>query len=581
MSKNYSFLLALVVTVTGCMPDSLTKYRVDPIVPTAVPTVAAGTTNFSTLEYFQVTNQTSGGNYSLFVDQASTTSSAYTCAIEKSEITAVQTDISANPSTSSGVIGTDADVTCYLNADELELFHKGLSLKLQVPAGICEYLAYDHYSFFQYQYRNSTAENVQTVATVYVSDDGCSSLPTNIPATTALCVGDYSGNNPAGPNCDDGSITNITNTVHMTGAGGNPNPCTITGATVVTTTTTECGGKIGSCLNGPAVDNQDKSATTNWPRQMVVNASAGYEKQWDFATPISKGHGSNLYLANYTNRCSTSNLVNRYSDELGGVCSSGLYTTQVTCEDNGFVWSPNTNNLASFASDFSKATGIGQRDLMYDPRKGPNPFYTFSCLDQDFEVIGRIRVMVRDWNVRFSKTADDTVLHYTNDGTKMDRGGSEPGGITSYNDFADWDDFAKSGGTCSNGISLTQATCSVAGAVWTMSNQGMCARTALVASGTCTAAGYTWLGRCIDSTITTSASCTGVQTPVWMPTNCIDFTYRNQADCVAVADRYWTGTNCVDTTQTTYALCNAASMTWAGGCQSDVAPLFSFPGNSL
>lgn len=266
MRKHSSLLLTLAMGLSACMPDSLTKYRETPVVPTAVATTAPGVTNFTTLSYFQVTNTTAGDKYSLFRDNASASSMSLDCSIEKSVITAVSDDINNNPTTSNGIINTNADVNCYINAEELELYTKGLKLKLQVPAGVCQYITYDHYSFFKHQYRVSNpAIQVVTNETYQLGTGATCTLPTS-PAIQdpPTCIGDYSGGNPAGPNCDTGSVRVITNIRTFTGPAAGT--CTVSSITSTSSSDTECAGKIGSCLAGPAVDHQDIISDYDWPR---------------------------------------------------------------------------------------------------------------------------------------------------------------------------------------------------------------------------------------------------------------------------------------------------------------------------
>ena len=617
MRKHSSLLLTLAMGLSACMPDSLTKYRETPVVPTAVATTAPGVTNFTTLSYFQVTNTTAGDKYSLFRDNASLGSMSLDCSIEKSVITGVADDINNNPTTSNGIIYTNADVNCYLNAEELELYTKGLKLKLQVPAGICQYISYDHYSFFKHQYKVSNpALQVVTNYTYQLATGSTCTLPTAPTTLTApKCIGDYSGGNPAGPNCDTGSVR--VNTITRTYSGGGTGTCTTSSDSAPVAADTECGGKIGNCLAGPAVDHQDINADYAWPRLMIVEAYDGFEKEWEFKSPISQSHSTNLYIANYTNKCSaasdSNSLTNRYADEVSGTCLNGTTIVPglslLQCEAQNYTWKPFNHNLSLYSQAYSKLSGAGSSDFYYDPMKGANPFYTYSCLDENFELIGRIRVLVRDWNVRFSKTADQTLLVKTNDATKMDKDGTEPGGSTPYNDFKDWDDMLESTGTCSTSTYTTEAKCTAAGAKWLLNNQGICHVAGFTTSGTCTAGGL-----CSDGASTTSGACTGIWTantwdsgtshcintaatsstcaagtaggtPTWAYTSCVDTSTTtpdafSKANCETTVGRFWTGSNCVWKSISTPTACTGTKV-WSHGCQAGVAPLFKFPGFGL
>jgi hypothetical protein len=226
--------------------------------------------------------------------------------------------------------------------------------------------------------------------------------------------------------------------------------------------------------------------------------------------------------------------------------------------------------------------------------KGANPFYTYSCLDEDFEVIGRIRVLVRDWNVRFSKTGDQSILVKTNDVTKMDRVGTEPGGVSSYNDKKDWDDMVYSAGYCDYSpsappttLATSESRCIAAGAKWILHNQGICHISGFTSQGTCTAGGLcsngvsttqtvcetalgewianTWdsnTSKCVNPGAIYNSICAGGSvggTPTWIYTSCVDTSTNTphaftQSTCEVG--------ECSNGIHTTSATCTGAGGVW-------------------
>jgi hypothetical protein len=80
-----------------------------------------------------------------------------------------------------------------------------------------------------------------------------------------------------------------------------------------------------------------------------------------------------------------------------------------------------------------------------------NPFYTFYCFDEAYEIKGRIRMVVREWD-RIFPTATTSLSYISDIGSltssrqdyaygQTSENPGDPDGYNSYNDLKDWDDF--------------------------------------------------------------------------------------------------------------------------------------------
>ena len=138
------------------------------------------------------------------------------------------------------VIGWDAEdytkadssvaMDCVLEVEELDLFTQGAKLELKVDNGVCEYITYEPFRFFQYQLGISNMIQYDVKC-----DEICGAMNPSICATydsglfkthsgsftfageqdfyddssanPQQCRFDYSDNGFEGPNCDEGKIT--------------------------------------------------------------------------------------------------------------------------------------------------------------------------------------------------------------------------------------------------------------------------------------------------------------------------------------------------------------------------------------
>ena len=185
-------------------------------------------------------------------------------------------------------VGTGVDMTCILEAQELDLYFNGVNLVWQGPQLQCNYVKMTPYSFYQFQPgigpTTVTATQVVGSPPVITGTTGGTTGAFVNSSGAIECDADYSGTSPvAGPNCCEGTYTyNLT-----------------VGAGPATTTTVSWGGNASNCLAGPAMASQPKDPA-GFPEPSIFFLAGGtVNSSYAVAAPISKPNGSNAGVANY------------------------------------------------------------------------------------------------------------------------------------------------------------------------------------------------------------------------------------------------------------------------------------------
>lgn len=215
------------------------------------------------------------------------------------------------------------------------------------------------------------------------------------------------------------------------GNGGTATPvigCEVTADAAVTTPAVSCAGSPGSCMDG-AIRSDSLLATISdediASNVTFVNNESGAITPVDivYDSPLSKGYGTNLKLANYMNK---------------NDCSDGDY---------GFDWAQWINYSTGTASDGAS-----------NPFAGARNHYEYTC-DGGAGTVARVRLLVRDFDSNFFVNdfierfdlfhATDTT--YTVVGQNpMDDGADEYCAFAPCNNRADLDDYYNNG-TCGAG----------------------------------------------------------------------------------------------------------------------------------
>lgn len=379
------------------------------------------------------------------------------------------------------------DITCFFEAEELSLFHSGMSFAYEASPNTCEYVAYAPYSYYdrvpgtstssitQVECENATDADAATRGAPAYDPDGTGPTPattagcgqsvdTSIVSVTErrafpnfgevqdLCRFDYTKD--GGPNCDEGmiSLTILTVTVDDNGVVSSNS----------TTTRGSCGGKASNCIAGPiklepTIANMTNgsvvhrtelngfftktvelpgvmdTATMRQNRDYVNFRRNLASTQIDFIDDFDLGYKA-AYAAPAYNKAYDPNLLDMYSSNkrMDGtpIVSSAALTAQ------------------------SKIHGYTARPLAIEAFMGASasyktsPFYTFYCLDRAMDIKARIRMVVRDWDRVFPVSNNLELLSDINMGVNARQDVPDdveiPGDQDSYNyfnDVADWDDF--------------------------------------------------------------------------------------------------------------------------------------------
>ncbi len=313
-----------------------------------------------------------------------------------------------------------------------------------------------------------------------------------------LCRFNYTDN--GGEKCDDGSVTisEIVVTEVFDADGLRQTPTTTT-----LLRTINCGGKAANCISGPIKNHSELTATkgsiltpanfdevtkysvsypslypsgpdnyhyANFRRDLAhtninfANSShdylvAGGKKSVNFSGTGDLSDGTTDYLAAYLNawtglsttdiKAFSANEVERYSRNLlRNANTKNLDTTfdytKTSSDPNDYTVLENSSILENRYT---------ARPYAFEPFVGlangyeTNPVYTFSCLDNTFEVKARIRVFVRDWD---KVLPSDATLEYVTDINRSEAKQDAQREIESvgsndesndYNDVLDWDDI--------------------------------------------------------------------------------------------------------------------------------------------
>lgn len=313
------------------------------------------------------------------------------------------------------------DITCYIEIPEGDLFVNGLSLVYNVPPQMCKHFLRKTYWFYNQEVGygpknilvnvNQTTTTANGASTTVVNSRTCTvdgvTAPCSNPfkevsfdetASAPSCVYNKSNwKNRA--NCCFGNFTMTTTVVDTSGA-----------PTTTNVVEANWGGQIGSCIQGAGKTDWAFSSAEGQPLSVVEFAYNGISSTYTVTSPLQ-------YILDST----TMGVANYYN--------TSLHT------HTGFA-SNTPSNLPYFIEPIDDRDGT--------PVPSAQDSYQFECLDDNFEVIHRIRTYVREWDTyqdyaSYISSAGNTVVpdHSGSEGTTCD-GISGP-----CNDFYDIDDFVR------------------------------------------------------------------------------------------------------------------------------------------
>lgn len=360
------------------------------------------------------------------------------------------------------------DITCMLEGGELDIYQLGMNTQIFASKGLCKFTQIRPYGFWQWQYKKTTPNNAKLIVSGECS--GGTRTLTNTDGSSFRCQGDYASDEGFGdgPNCDDGSYSevNISYSDLSDPADGTCDTATIT------VNDRTCGGKKFACFGGSQKEEFTTTQLGSGIRSTIYPSSDGIRVDYSVASPLNKGLISNRNIVNYTanNTCSTTDNYNYNNESWRSYASTSTarpltgtieiptaYTSTVTgtgtlfteelVPGDVFFAAGESYVVNSIASDTSltlanpvvntvAALTTFSLSPFSDPfLAGSEPFYEFSCLDAAYDTIGRIRMMVREWDRDFKVTDRIDQLTIPLAGTTSNTAGSvtATGVGTAYN----------------------------------------------------------------------------------------------------------------------------------------------------
>jgi hypothetical protein len=390
---------------------------------------------------------------------------------------------------------TANDITCFFEAEELTLLHGGFSFDIGASKNTCDYVGYSPFGFYDRIPGNSTAsynyvtctDISNTLSGTVASELGFNTSNSNGPAEcfdyfidgsiTApgtrerftigneleLCRFNYED----GPSCDIGKIT--INEYAITYDAGDPNaiPAVLPDwKTTKSTRVINCGGKIPNCVSGPVAEM--KSGVSKFTEVTNTNLNQEFKKTHTYDGIQGKYYSVKNYT-NYRRDLASKNIdfMNSYSLPAAytgiWLTSFGLnrifdpqvmdfYSYNKKLDGTSLI----TDTGSTLTPDITTASYTDKRfrarPLAADPFLGlvapVNPFYTFYCYDDAFDVKARIRMVVREWDRIFPTDSSDLELLSDLGKGQFARMDSTveyevPGDTDQWllmNDIQDWDD---------------------------------------------------------------------------------------------------------------------------------------------
>lgn len=248
-----------------------------------------------------------------------------------------------------GATGTDRDIVCISEVEELDLYFSEIKVQYHVPSDMCHYLRHNPYHFWE----REPGVGVTDVHWRVELDGSFTNVLNSAGGKPVPCSYDYTPS--LGPNCCMGTYTK---TIDVAKSGGGYD---------TTTSVESWGGKPGNCLFGPATDTQTKNAANLPSPDIYWVENVGINKTYTIKPAIDMSFGDtpvlqNLWAANFYNR------------------------------------SQHTQPTPLVPPGYAAGRPVPMRLGATYTGYLPSDTYDFSCLDAAEEVNYRIRLMIREWN---------------------------------------------------------------------------------------------------------------------------------------------------------------------------------------
>lgn len=320
---------------------------------------------------------------------------------------------------------TSEDIQCIVEVPEGNLNASALSLNINAPPGMCEYLVETPYYF----YNKPIGQGPEEINISFnVSTDASGAI---IPAgTTSACTAKDLASNASTVPCSSipDLIVGMSPMATYTATCAYGECCFGTRKITVTTTATNPSGDVSTntviddkqwgpknmllCIGGLGKQGWGAlSKDNNTPiSALSPTAASGLNYARTLTSPISLVQSSNIHVANYSNP-----IMNQH---------------------RGFV-STRVSNLPYAIDPID--------DLSGHLIPAANDSYTYECVDEAYETKHRIKVYIRDWDTMPDYTAFISSKGVTfnpdrpNDVSPAPNCDSLPGAACDYSD--DWDDL--------------------------------------------------------------------------------------------------------------------------------------------
>lgn len=284
---------------------------------------------------------------------------------------------------------SDRDIECMVEVDELDLVMYGLSFTTQISGANCAHVSYTPYYYF------SAPAGPGPTAVAYEVNEDSEIIAHDINGFSAgnapYCPYDYS--HAGGPNCCTGNYS-----LTVTKPDGD-------GGTETETTQRSWGGSASACISGAGTLDEMKDgmpATVYYANSAEAGGGLAISKSYSGVLGRLSGRGLRA-RPGYT----TGNAINSLtaSGRLGPMGFMSLF-------------------LANYVEPANWGGG--------EPEGLAQAYYEFTCYDPAHEETGRIRLVVREWNV--------AVPYAPGSLARADEVGMD--GDYYLNDFGDWEDVS-------------------------------------------------------------------------------------------------------------------------------------------
>ncbi len=390
------------------------------------------------------------------------------------------------------------DITCFFEAEELSLNFSGFEFDIEASPNTCAYVGYTPFSFYDYKPGNSSTTYTKLTCPDDITPSGITlgkanalgqgaDLSHDLPAAGTIGCNEYvdtgfvgtgSGGtysrqklsvadedelcrfNYENRKCDEGLIT-VQDWVITYTAATDTDPETATSS--LTTRIVKCGGDHLNCVNGPIKELTDFTAAAftevyNTELNEKFEKSYKYEGTFPHSNRKYVNFRKNLANPEIDFEDSTSLLAFYASDYIFSFGTNTSFQPLVLdLYTRNKLWNKITPIIsANDILDETYVNGYTAKPYAAEPYLGldghrTNPFYTFYCFDQAFDIRAKIRMMVREWDRTFPTTSTTLTylsdIGYENDARQdypvgyLSENPGDPDEFNAYNDIMDWDDY--------------------------------------------------------------------------------------------------------------------------------------------